>query len=237
MRYDLIDPRRVTETLETLQKRIQERFPDSNLLGVCETLVRFSNVARRRSRSIARPNIFLRFVQLLILLSFGLGAIWVGRQVEFPLRLQTGSNALSVFEGVEAIINLLILLGAGAFFVFTLEERMKRRRALSDLHRLRSITHVIDMHQLTKDPAAILNHGPRTASSPVRDMTEFELTRYLDYCTEMLSLAGKLSALYAQSSNDPVVINTASDLERMTANLASKIWQKIMTIQPNSKSG
>ena len=34
-------------------------------------------------------------------------------------------------------------------------------------------------------------------------MSEFELMRYLDYCSEMLSLTGKLAALYMQNMRDP----------------------------------
>jgi len=37
-------------------------------------------------------------------------------------------------------------------------------------------------------------------------MTPFELGRYLDYCSEMLSLTGKVAALYAQDLDDPVVV-------------------------------
>ena len=62
-------------------------------------------------------------------------------------------------------------------------------------------------------------------------MTPFELTRYLDYCSEMLSLTAKLAALYAQSSSDAVVIDAVSDLTTLTTNLSSKIWQKITLVQ------
>ena len=41
-------------------------------------------------------------------------------------------------------------------FLFSLEGRLKRRTALRMLHRLRSIAHVVDMHQLTKDPENVL---------------------------------------------------------------------------------
>ena len=47
---------------------------------------------------------------------------------------------------------------------------MKRKTALAMLHRLRSIAHVVDMHQLTKDPEHAMREVPRTASSPVRAM-------------------------------------------------------------------
>jgi hypothetical protein len=58
-------------------------------------------------------------------------------------------------------------------------------------------------------------------------MSPFELTRYLDYCSEMLSLTSKLAALYAQNLPDPVVIDAVNEIESLTTNLSQKIWQKI----------
>ena len=66
--------------------------------------------------------------------------------------------------------------------------------------------------------------------SPDRTMTQFELTRYLDYCAEMLSLIGKLAALYADRVRDSVVIASVNDVENLTAGLGRKIWQKITII-------
>ena len=124
----------------------------------------------------------------------------------------------------------MILFVGGLYFLSRLEARGKRQKALDHLHELRSIAHVVDMHQLTKDPTAILNSSKRTASSPAREMTEFELSRYLDYCTEMLALTGKLAALYGERSKDAEVINTVNDIETLTTGLGTKIWQKIMII-------
>lgn len=230
MAYDRIDPGQVAETLDVLCRRIGERFPQSGLHEVCKALVEIARKSRKRTRGLARPFYMLRTLQAGFAGLAVAAVIWTLDSVGLPLAFDAGAAPLSMVEGVEALINILLILGAGAFFVFTAEERIKRRRALDDLHRLRSVAHVIDMHQLTKDPAAILAKGPRTASSPPRDMTQFELTRYLDYCTEMLSMVGKLAALYAEASNDPVIVSAAGDIERMTTNLASKIWQKIMTI-------
>ena len=61
-------------------------------------------------------------------------------------------------------------------------------------------------------------------------MSKFEVTRYLDYCSEMLSLISKLAALYAQNLPDAVVIDAVNDIEELTTNLSSKIWQKITII-------
>jgi hypothetical protein len=81
------------------------------------------------------------------------------------------------------------------------------------------------MHQLTKDPASLL--AEPTPASPERRLSQVELVRYLDYCSEMLSLAAKVAAVYAQSTKDPQVVSAASDVQQLTANLSAKVWQKI----------
>jgi hypothetical protein len=55
--------------------------------------------------------------------------------------------------------------------------------------------------------------------------------RYLDYCSEMLSLTAKCAALYAERLSDSVVVDTVGDIERLTSDLSSKIWQKITIIE------
>ena len=114
-------------------------------------------------------------------------------------------------------------------FLTTLEARLKRRQALAALHEFRSIAHVIDMHQLTKDPSAM--GGPRTSASPERSMTRFELVRYLSYCSELLSLGSKAAAVYAENIHDPAVIDAVGDIERLSTNLSQKIWQKITLVE------
>jgi hypothetical protein len=115
-------------------------------------------------------------------------------------------------------------------FIVTLEQRVKRRRVLRALHELRVIMHVIDMHQLTKDPSAGVIVGGNTPSSPPRTLKPYELSRYLDYCSEMMSLTSKVAVLFAQSFPDPVVTDAVSDIERIASGLSQKIWQKIMII-------
>jgi hypothetical protein len=92
-----------------------------------------------------------------------------GVRPPFKVNVQVGTvEIFSVFQGVEAAMNIVVLSGAMLFFLVSPETRMKRRRSLSDLHRFRSIAHVIDMHQLTKDPSTILGCGAPTVSSPKR---------------------------------------------------------------------
>ena len=135
-------------------------------------------------------------------------------------------------QASEAGVNDLIFLALALWFIASLESKAKRKALLNSLHRLRSMAHVVDMHQLTKDPAQLLAKGynsknPDTASSPQRSMTAYELSRYLDYCSEMLSLLSKLAALHAQKENDGLILEAVNEVEELAIGLSSKIWQKL----------
>jgi len=108
---------------------------------------------------------------------------------------------------------------------------------LAALHELRSLAHVVDMHQLTKDPDRFRPDVVLTASSPARQMSQFELSRYLDYCSEMLSLIGKIAALYAQDFDDPSVLAAVNEIESLTTGLSRKIWQKLMIVYSSPTFG
>ncbi len=226
-RYSALSADSILTTLARLGDRVRERFPDRGLAGVCAELDRIARVHVKRVGEVSKPHLLLRGLVALVLLA---GLLMAGFGIEQKVRqLMIGPDVIG-FEGIEAIANILILMGAAVWFLLNLEARIKRAQTLASLHELRSIAHVIDMHQLTKDPASLLGAG-RTASSPERDLSPTDLMRYLDYCTELLSLIGKLAALYMQGVRDEVVIHTVNDIEGLTTNLSSKIWQKIMIIR------
>ena len=110
------------------------------------------------------------------------------------------SNVSDLAQGIESSINDLFFLGVAIWFAFTIETRIKRRRRVSLIGELRSLQHVIDMHQLTKDPERVQRTIDPTDSSPKLRSTPAQLTRYLDYCSEMLSIIAKLAALSCRSS-------------------------------------
>jgi NAD(P)H-dependent FMN reductase len=147
------------------------------------------------------------------------------------------SGILHLLQTTESAINELIFLGLALFFLVNLEARLKRSIALRALHRLRSIAHVVDMHQLTKDPAFLLSGSKisETQHSPQRDLTRNQLKRYLDYCSELLALDAKVAALFAQNTDDKEILNAVSDLEQLVQGLSAKIWQKIMILDLSSE--
>ena len=224
--YQHLRADRINATLEKLHARIVDRFPEAGLAALCGELVGTARTLSREAAELSRRSLLWPLAGLAIL---GLGAIAAFTTVRFlHLENLTGS-ATDLVQGLEAMVNLAILFGGAIWFVLTLEERARRRRALDALHRLRALAHVIDMHQLTKDPTSMLG-GARTANSPQRTMSRFELMRYLDYCAEMLALIGKLAALFADRMRDSVVINAVNDIEDLTTGLGRKIWQKITII-------
>lgn len=228
--YRTLDPDKILATLQQLERRISERFPGAGLSRVCAELTAIAVESRVRTATLGRPNMALRSISALVILAGIVALSYVARLINIH-----GANTelFGMMQGIEAVVNLSIVVGAAVLFLTTLEGRAKRYAALSDLHQLRSIVHVIDMHQLTKDPSGVLHPGGDTASSPKRITSGPELVRYLDYCSEMLSLASKVAALYAQSATDSQVIDAVNELERLTTNLSQKIWQKINIVERN----
>ena len=226
--YRTLSSEKLVETLDRLKLRIEERFPGAGLARVCAELRDVTAAASARADALQRPNLGLRAIMAgLVMAGLGLFAY-----VLSVIDIKRDADSLSgVLQGIDASFNIVVLLGAALFFLATIEERLKRRKALKDLHALRAIVHVIDMHQLTKDPVSTTAAGPATPSSPERKLSAFELMRYLDYCAEMLSLSAKAAALYGQSLRDAIVIETVSEIEQLTSNLSQKVWQKIMILQ------
>jgi hypothetical protein len=181
-----------------------------------------------------RPNIWIRTAVVAIL---GLGALGGAWAIAGFLHLRVEAEAISVLQAAEAAFNLIAIVGAAVWFLLNLESVWRREAVLKDLYELRSMAHVVDMHQLTKDPSKFDASRVDTPASPQSTMTAYELERYLDYCAEMLALTGKLAALFVQDVRDPVIIQAVNEIEELTTGLSRKIWQKIMMLRPGAPVG
>ncbi len=226
--YRSIRADKVVDTASSLRARVHARFPESGLLRVADELLDATRESQERCRSIARPNLPLRIgVWVLV----GAGIVGIAALVAANVRMTESFWDLSNFvEAAEALLANLVFLGAGIAFLVTLETRIKRGRALSAVNELRALAHIIDMHQLTKDPEMVFGRGVPTEVSPARNMTALELNRYLDYCSEMLSIVSKIGALYVQTFPDSQALTAVDDIESLTNGLSRKIWQKIMIL-------
>jgi hypothetical protein len=223
----------VRETVEELYGRIEARFPKRGLLGVCGDLIKLvdevqiaAGVGHRQiriARMVSRVTMAVVVVVTALALALALHDVVWGKDVD---------NFIDGLGVAETAISDLVYAAIAIFFLWSFPERLQRSKLLTLLHQLRSTAHVIDMHQLTKDPEQLKPTFVPTAKSTKLDMTRDQVERYLDYCSELLSLVGKTAALCAEESRDSVILETVSTVENLTVGLSRKIWQKISNLPP-----
>ncbi|MEO0550348.1 MAG: hypothetical protein AAFZ91_10530 [Pseudomonadota bacterium] len=233
MPYRSLNPDAILRTVDRLKLRVSERFPNRGLADVAADLADLAREEVGRAKKLSRPRIGLRLLVTLVIAAALAALAYGGWTYKLGL-VETETEAFHLFQGIEALINIGLLAGAGIFFLLQLETRSKRAAVLVRLNQLRSIAHVIDMHQLTKDPTLALHSVTRTESSPVRDLDVSQLLRYLDYCAEMLALTGKLAAVYLEHTEDPVIIAAVGEFENLTSDLTRKVWLKISVLEASA---
>ncbi len=114
-RYTLLRAEAILKTLERLEWRISERFPESGLLGVCQEFrqlaIRSEELAKRLQGPIwpVRLAAFLASILLVGLVSWALGELV--RNFQFD-----ASGILHLLQTTESAINELIFLGLALFF-------------------------------------------------------------------------------------------------------------------------
>lgn len=221
---------RIIMTVDLLAERIAWRLPGRGLNRVVAELRDAAATAITETERLAKPNVPLRVAVALVLVTM-LGVLF--KIAVTYLHINETPDAFSMLEGIDAAISTVVYLGVLIVFLITVEQRLKRRRALRDLQELRVLAHVIDMHQLSKDPERLIHKELITfedGTPAVDHLTPYQMGRYLDFCSEMLSLVGKVSVLYVQDLQDEVVLNAVDEIERLTTGLSQKIWQKIMIL-------
>ncbi len=225
--FDRLDAAPVRATVERLEQRIAARFPDRGLRRVAGDLVELA-------RDVAEGSTAIRGrVHGVRLAARALSALVIAATVAVLVvalndAVTTGpDHSFDWVPLIESTINDLVFAGLAIFFLHALPGRLERGHLLDLLHRLRSLAHIVDMHQLTKDPERLRPDFPATDASPQLDLDADQLGRYLDYCAELLSMVGKGAALCAQESDDALVLDTVSEVEALTSDLARKIGQKI----------
>lgn len=233
MSYRALKSEKIVETAETLNKRIEERFPGSGLSGVSSELLKISQEAKGQVEWISASHMTIRIfvwvlVAFVLLIPFSMFFTIGNLSTQF-------NNFGELIQTIEAGINDVAFIGIAIYFLFTIETRIKRKRALEAINQLRAIAHIIDMHQLTKDPDRIGENIVDTESSPARFKDAGSLVRYLDYCSELLSIVSKIAVLYVQHFPDPTTLESINEIETLTNGLSRKIWQKIMILKSHAR--
>ena len=233
--YDRLDADKVALTLERLRDRIRESFPDRHLADVADEVR--TVVDRVDEESDARAP-WLVAARVASRTAIGLLVVLIVVAVVSAVRAglaQVGEvEPFDWLQIVESGVNDVVFAGVAIYFLRSLPDRAARRRNLASLHRLRSLAHIVDMHQTSK-PSEVLLARPGASPPPGDDaMNPDELRLYYGFCSELLSLTSKAAALCAEASTDPVVLDTVSEIENLTTGMSRKIWQKISLLLPSS---
>ena len=225
--FRTLRPDHIVDTIESVLDRIETRFPGAGLGRVCCELLEIGNQAEAFSVSLRRPIYAIRVFSWLLIVGLVTLALAPFFLVDVSLGL---SNLGELMQAIEATLNEVVLLGLAILFLVTWERRIKRQRVLRSLGELRSIAHVVDMHQLAKDPKLLLGGGGATNDAEPDAMSRRDLALYLDYCSEVLALTSKVAALYLEGFEDSVLIGAVNEVENLVSGLSRKIWQKIMIL-------
>src|ERR1035438_4884618 len=155
-RFRQLESDKIIETVKALHGRIEERFPGSGLGKVAAELLQVAEETVGRTRWIQQPHLLLRCVA--VVLSLGiivLLAFLVAHVRQFNFEDFTNS-----VQALDSSISSVVFVGAAILFFLNWEHRIKRDRALKAIHELRAMAHIVDMHQLTKDPESYAAGGP-----------------------------------------------------------------------------
>ncbi len=220
--YRKLNIEKIIEAIHLLSLRISDRFPEAGLLKVCNELRALAVMSKRNMERVDKPYRYFRLAVYLLILIATASILYTLSHLKTDDTITSFQNFVTVSE---SLINEIAMIGAAFYFLYRLEDILKQKIILNALNELRTIAHIIDMHQLTKDPAYILIE--RTKHSPNRELTKNDLSRYLDYCSEMLSLTSKVAAIYGNNNKDQVILTTIHDIEILCSSLSGKIWQKI----------
>ena len=224
MSFRELDAGEIIRTIERLTERIDARFPGSGLGKVSREFHALAGGSARDAESLGAPNWPVRIaVGIVIVTMVTTAGVALFRAFRAFGDATVPFGAAELFQTIESLINDIVFLGIAVFFLATIESR----KALARLHQLRSVAHIVDMHQLTKDPDHLLKEPPGSDAAADHSMTRDELARYLDYCGELLSLTGKMAALFVQRFSDSLVLQSVNEIEDLTNGLSRKIWQKI----------
>jgi hypothetical protein len=225
-----LEPVPVIGTARRLRDRVGARFPDRGIHRVAQELASLTEQvadtsagSRRRSRLVrAGSRSLIGLVVLVALVAFGFA-------VESAFT-DAPDNGLDWLPLIESAVNDIVFVAIAVVLLHSFPERVQRAELLAKLHRLRSLAHIIDMHQLTKEPESLRDAFVNGTDGAEVDLTPEQIEYYLEYCTELLSLVGKAAALCAEESQDEIVLNTVSTIESLTMGMSRKVWQKITVL-------
>jgi hypothetical protein len=230
-RYREIDPTKLIHTVSKMADRVEEQFPASGLAAVANEVAAVAEGTVARVAEIKRPRIGLRITVGIMVLLVVSGPFLFSFLLSFSEEV---TNLGDFLEATDAGLHMLLVLGGGIFFLVGMENQIHRNQALEALAEFRSLAHLVDLHQINKDPGLDSVLAPHHDTRTVR--SDEALASYLDFSGDLLSIVGKLAAYYAQNLSDRVVLDAVNEIETLTSSLSNKLWLKILVLREMMRS-
>jgi hypothetical protein len=227
MEYRHLNPQKLTGTAQLISERVEAMFPGSGLGEVSREVVSATQHVIGEVNELRKPLWQLRIWITLGILFLCAIPIAVGALLDFR---ETFGSLAEFMQATDAGFNVLILLLGGAVFLMKTEARSKRNRAHKALNELRSLAHVIDMHQLSKDPGIrgwMLPGPKREQRRPACIGNDTDLWFYLSFSSDLLAILGKSAAWFAEHLTDRDILQTVNDVENLCNDTSRKVWQKM----------
>jgi len=217
----------VGATAKRLVERVQDRFGEDDLTRIARQVSEVAGRSEKRISRALRVGFMIRVLTWPLVLGAVLGvASWIG-SLGLTIRVK---DAGDLAQSLDSVFQLMLVLGAGVWFLLSIGTKVQRRSLLKALQELNALAQVIDLVQLDKDPDRLhFSTEQRSAKSPTlgKANTAFLLSRYLDYCGELLSVLGKVACLYRERISDEVVLSRLGDFDRLTNQLRTNIGGKM----------
>ena len=213
----------IIERIETLSFRIHDRFPKSSLKEHSFLFRQFAKEFNDNIKSINKLSRWFKVWKILLIIV----SVFLSSKLLLLLisQLSEPTNSEGSIPILDACFNMSFLFFGFFFFLMRLDTWYTRKKISLLLIELKNFIHVADMHQINKDPNHSHDDYIISDNSPSKNLTKFELQRYLDYTSEFISLTSKLSCLILDKSHaDQEMISRVTEVVILCNGINQKIW-------------
>ena len=173
-RYREINPTKLIDSVGKMADRVEEQFPSSGLSAVANEVAAVAEGTVARVAEIKKPRIGLRIgVGIMVLLVLS-GPLLFSFLLSFSEEV---TNLGDFLEATDAGLHMLLVLAGGIYFLVGMENRMRRNQALDAIAEFRSLTHLVDLHQINKNPGLDSLKPPENDKRTVRSDEALEMMR------------------------------------------------------------
>ncbi len=180
-RYRTIDPTKLILTTSKMADRVEEHFPKSGLASVANEVAAVAEGTVARVAEIKKPRLGLRILIGIMVLLVISGPLVCSVVLSFRDDM---TNLGDFLQATDAGLHMILVLAGGIVFLVGMENRMRRNQALEALSEFRSLAHLVDLHQINKDPVSMMAPNQTMTAAPsavITNSPSISITRAISF--------------------------------------------------------